>query len=536
MRRQLFDALARGRTIGGDMHWIKITLKPDAKLNVETWSHSQALFAMFRIPEATHAELREHPGLIAYEELSEVEKQYDRNTALETLKTTRSLGYRIEPTARSGDRTKAFAAAGAASDSDTLLASLTEIGTLNLASLLVIWQSRDPSRWAQSAEVYRRLAGRLIKLGEMILASDVVSEGRKFHAGNVRLCQLQALALSRLGASGRANQLLRARYDEGQRDEETLGLLARTDKDLWAQTTNDGERAEQLQSSYRFYEEAYRLTGGYWTGINVATTALLSGDEAQARALAGEVRELCLPELKRLEESSGEERYWPLATLGEAALVVQDWPEAARFYGEAARIGRPGELTSTRRNARLIIEHLKGAPIFIEEHLPVPKVVVFTGYVSSGPDGESPPPPSPQCVPVELESEVRRVIVERLKELNAGVGYAAVPSEADTLFLEAMLELGGEAHAVLPCQPSKLFKLSAETEAEGGSRYKSILARVTGIVTASEQNMAESGMSAAYSRLLLDGLALMRAKQLRHRARPARALRGAQWLSRRAPV
>ena len=26
----------------------------------------------------------EHPGLVSYEELSEVEKQYDRNTALET--------------------------------------------------------------------------------------------------------------------------------------------------------------------------------------------------------------------------------------------------------------------------------------------------------------------------------------------------------------------------------------------------------------------------------------------------------------------
>ncbi len=477
----------------------------------EIWAQGR-LAEHWRYGTQRDDERREHPGLIAYEELSEVEKQYDRNTTLETLKTILSLGYRIEPPARSGDRTNAFAAAGGAGDLNTLIESLTEIGTLNLASLLAIWQSRDPARWAQSAEVYRRLAERLIKLGEMILAYDVVSEGRKFHGGEMRLRQLQALALSRLGATERANQLLRALYDEGQRDEETLGLLARTHKDLWAQATDDGERAEQLQSSYRFYAEAYRLTGGYWTGINVATLALLSGDEAQARALAGEVRELCLPELRRLEASGGE-RYWPLATLGEAALVAQDWPEAARCYDEAAQLGRPGELTSTRRNARLIIEHLKGDLMFIEEHLPVPTVVVFTGHVSSsGPDGES--PPSQQRVPVELESEVRRNIVERLRELNAGVGYTALPSEADTLFLEAMLELGGEAHAVLPCRPTELFKLPAETEADGGARYKSILARITGIVTASEQNMAEGGMSAAYSRLLLDGLALMRAKQL----------------------
>ncbi|HYG12246.1 MAG TPA: toll/interleukin-1 receptor domain-containing protein [Pyrinomonadaceae bacterium] len=59
LRRQLFDALAAGRTTEGDLRWIKATLKSGAKLNVETWSHSQSLFAMFRIPEATNEELRE---------------------------------------------------------------------------------------------------------------------------------------------------------------------------------------------------------------------------------------------------------------------------------------------------------------------------------------------------------------------------------------------------------------------------------------------------------------------------------------------
>lgn len=39
---------------------------------------------------------KEHPSLVAYEELSESEKEYDRRTAMETLKTILSLGYRIE--------------------------------------------------------------------------------------------------------------------------------------------------------------------------------------------------------------------------------------------------------------------------------------------------------------------------------------------------------------------------------------------------------------------------------------------------------
>ena len=40
--------------------------------------------------------LKEHPGLVPYEQLLETEKQYDRNAASETLKAILACGYRIE--------------------------------------------------------------------------------------------------------------------------------------------------------------------------------------------------------------------------------------------------------------------------------------------------------------------------------------------------------------------------------------------------------------------------------------------------------
>lgn len=40
-------------------------------------------------------ELRETPCLVPYEELTEEEKQFDRNTSLETLKLILKLGYKI---------------------------------------------------------------------------------------------------------------------------------------------------------------------------------------------------------------------------------------------------------------------------------------------------------------------------------------------------------------------------------------------------------------------------------------------------------
>ena len=38
---------------------------------------------------------KEHPCLIPYEDLPDSEKEYDRNTAMETLKVIISLGYEI---------------------------------------------------------------------------------------------------------------------------------------------------------------------------------------------------------------------------------------------------------------------------------------------------------------------------------------------------------------------------------------------------------------------------------------------------------
>ena len=39
---------------------------------------------------------KEHPNLVPYEELSESDRDYDRRTAMETVKTILVLGYRIE--------------------------------------------------------------------------------------------------------------------------------------------------------------------------------------------------------------------------------------------------------------------------------------------------------------------------------------------------------------------------------------------------------------------------------------------------------
>src|SRR6185295_14274239 len=235
-------------------------------------------------------------GFPPYDELPDSEKQDDRNTATETLKLILGSGYLLDRSAiavtdSEGNLSRSFASQIA-----------DQIGALNFNALLALWQGRRPERW--TPDLYLRMGRRVLKLGQPLLAYDVLTEGLKGDPSNVEIRQQLALALARSGATQRGNSILAKLREEGHRDEETLGILARTHKDLWTDTTQKREQNRQLQLAHKFYYEAYKLSSGYYSGINAATLALLLGRTEQARRLATEVRYACVAELKTLPAES----------------------------------------------------------------------------------------------------------------------------------------------------------------------------------------------------------------------------------------
>ncbi len=106
---------------------------------------------------------------------------------------------------------------------------------------------------------------------------------------SVRLRQLLGLALARSGAGDEARAILTQLYTEGHEDEETLGLLARSYKDM-AEAAVGSEKKLYLHRAKDFYAKAYEKTNGYWSGVNAATLALLLGERQYASKLAREVK------------------------------------------------------------------------------------------------------------------------------------------------------------------------------------------------------------------------------------------------------
>lgn len=80
-----------------------VTLSPDiVELGEKIAENVHDVWAEGRVKEGwtygemRNDELKQHPCLVPYGDLSDSEKEYDRNTAMETLKLIMKLGYKIE--------------------------------------------------------------------------------------------------------------------------------------------------------------------------------------------------------------------------------------------------------------------------------------------------------------------------------------------------------------------------------------------------------------------------------------------------------
>jgi len=335
-----------------------------------------------------------------------------------------------------------------------------------------------------------------------------VREGLSILPTDVRLRQLQGLALARSGASERANAILEELRGEGEADEETLGMLGRTYKDLAAGAGSTGKREEFLKRAAEIYAQAYKTTGGYWTGINAATMSLVCGQTDRARELARKVREQCL---KEVEDPSGDS-YWELAALGEAALILHDLAQAGDWYTRAREEGkhRSGDLQSSRRNARLILKYWTEDPDWIDKYLHVRSVIVFAGHMIDRPDRASP------RFPGDLESAVAKEVREKIDKLKPGFGFASAACGSDILFLEAMLDADAEISVVLPYEKEEFVRDSVDFIPNSGwrARYDRVLERATSVITASPQKLEIGGVAYEFCNQLLLGLATIRARQL----------------------
>ena len=354
-------------------------------------------------------------------------------------------------------------------------------------------------------------------MGEPLLAYNAIQQALADRPKDIRLRQLKGLALARSGALRRANEELTSLRNEGSTDGETLGLLARTHKDLALAAADSASREKHFAAAFEIYAAGYRessrrgeVADAYYTGINAATMAFLRGHIERAREIAADVERLCQKVLENDKE--GPDAYWPQATLAEAALILGDQGAARERYSVATTLAgnRYGDLSSTRHQARLLLEHQGASTAWLDAAMRMPPVLVFTGHMIDAPDR------SQQRFPPQMENAVRENIRARLEQIRPVAAYGSAACGADILCLECVQELGGELHIVLPFPAEQFRAESVDFRPEGqwGKRFERLLESANEVLVISEQPPPGETSTFEYANLIMTGLARLRAQML----------------------
>ena len=344
--------------------------------------------------------------------------------------------------------------------------------------------------------------------GDPYRAYDLAAEHLKSNPDDLVCKQIQAFALAQTGAPGEAVRILTALYDAGNRDTETLGLLGRAWKDIAREAVAPEGRSECLAKARNCYleglvhAESVGDSGGYYPGINAATLSLLLGEKDAAYDLAARSA--------KLAESAPKRDYWSVATLAEAALICGDAERASALYTEASGFApTPGQVASTRRQARELSRVVFGAADRFDACFQVAPVIVFIGHLTDSPN---------RAVPRFSDSMVADVesrITAALKRIGASIGFAGAARGGDLLFLKALHQLGGKTNIVLPLEREVFERVSVDDGTpKWRTRYAQALENAASVRVANSHSSTADGTAFEYGTRHLLGLAKLHARQL----------------------
>lgn len=208
----------------------------------------------------------------------------------------------------------------------------------------------DAPEWTTTTMLPCKTAEGLIELKRPADAQSILEAVIERFPRSVRPQQLMGLALARQGKWREAQQVLGELHELGERDPETLGILARTWRDRLAESGD----LLHLRKARNLYAEAFNSSpSDYYTGINAAANSVLLGELDEAGKFAAAVEKLV-----GVKPRKGD--YWLTATVAEAQLIRRRFADAAKLYAAAVEDDpeAKGSHESTRAQARRLMEKL----------------------------------------------------------------------------------------------------------------------------------------------------------------------------------
>jgi class 3 adenylate cyclase len=353
------------------------------------------------------------------------------------------------------------------------------------------------------------------KTGDHLKEHDLAQAGLCLSPHDEFFQYCAVLSLSRCNAKQRALDAFYAYKLHESHNEYVRALEPRMLKDLAFLEVDitqpkpfEGLGRERFYTAAVTYHKAYNHFGGHYSAINAATLYMLSGSASSAKALAEVAIELA-------KQDSGP-RFFPLATMSEAYLLLDKPIEAGAAIREAASFNQNNLLTRARMNRqlRLVCSYMGIDPQIVDPMLPE-TVLHYCGHIF---DDHRP-------LDGTAEAGLQQRIDQVLADNHCVIAYGSLAAGSDILFAESVLAQGGELNVWLPFAVEAFCDISVRPAGEQWvARFHRCLAQANLVSFATESDfLGEDGLFKYCSEIAM-GMALMRAESLQ-----AKVIQAAIW-------
>ncbi|MDR2107011.1 MAG: adenylate/guanylate cyclase domain-containing protein [Holosporaceae bacterium] len=365
----------------------------------------------------------------------------------------------------------------------------------------------------------------LILTGHMFKAHVMAKKAFEKYPNNFGIAQVYALVMLKTGAVDESRKLVYSILRIVPKEDEATGALMITLEDLANSKFLIDGRADIIANIGRIFQESWKYSHccrdleiarelylasfkkdqKTHTGMNAAWLSWLTGEDAQAKQLAAAV-------LKLLPPFGLEATFEELIDLAEAQLLLGREDDSCKLYEEAMK--QSAEVNYIRIvNARQQLCFLREAGFKIPhralEILVPPTIAVFTGYAIDHPSFRA------SLFPQEIEEDVKRIVTEKLRSINAKIGYSSASCGADIIFIEALQSLGGEVNIILPFAISDFIETNVRHAGpRWEKRFEHALETAHSVSFACEDRYLGHDMLYRFSNHVMHGSAVMRGKFL----------------------
>jgi class 3 adenylate cyclase/tetratricopeptide (TPR) repeat protein len=313
------------------------------------------------------------------------------------------------------------------------------------------------------------------------------------------------LTLLRSGALEQAEkEYHRLALDTVKGEEDILALGGRLLKTKALEQTGEARGALAYEAGLK-YHEAYRDTGGTYTGINTAALYLVGGNETRAFSLAKEV----LQKLERISPNPGEDAYYHMATVAEAHLILSETGQAQSCLGDALQLDPHNyEAHATTLKQFEMILAARDMDAGWLDALRPPKALHFAGHIFGVGEGKR---------PMEARNvyALERLLEQAIAAEKIGFAYGALAAGSDIMIAEILLEQAVDFHLVLPC-PDELFIATsvAPFGADWVAKFHKCREAATTVRYVSSDPDVTDDLRMAFASELSMGLASLKAQRL----------------------